>query len=557
MANVNNNWIGFLERSASQIKVSLLSRVTSSNPELTDHSESNIFIIILDMLSGIAEMIGYYIDNVAREAFMFVATRRSSIINHAQTMDYRVKARSAETVDVTLTWLNASDVPTVTPSAFTLIAGTYVENASNTRFVTIADIAIAMGEASSLIPFTQATAILESNLGVTDGSSNQELSLGSNYHQGSAIVVINGQTYTEVETFSNTDPTQFAYIIEIKIDGNAYLVFGNGVNGIIPPAGENVIVTYRTTLGSSGKVGAGKLTVNLVLLGQPASVKANSTNLQNSSGGSDYELDESIRTNATRSVKLNNRMVTRADYEDQIIAVAGVARAKVDFDCGKDIDIYIVPSGGGIASTQLISDAQDEADLKKMVTTFPVILPAGEARIVIALTATAKIREDPSLTKTDIENALVTYGSVDNQLINGDIRLSDIQALVDNLAKVDFVNLTVLYIIPYARPLNHNNGLDWDNQTLPTSLASTNWRLVYVTVGTEVQLFREFIFEATITVGAEYITNDGTFKFTVNAGAYNDGDTWNFTTYNYLKDVVISDFSIAKVEVADLSITVV
>ncbi len=76
---LDNPWVGYITRSYQQIKDSLLSRMVTNNPEITDHSESNILVIIIGMFAGIAEMLGYYIDNMAREAFIATARKFTSM----------------------------------------------------------------------------------------------------------------------------------------------------------------------------------------------------------------------------------------------------------------------------------------------------------------------------------------------------------------------------------------------------------------------------------------------------------------------------------------------
>ena len=49
---LTQNWVGYLDRSYEQIKRSCLKRLGTIAPEISDHSESNPFIIILPMFSG-------------------------------------------------------------------------------------------------------------------------------------------------------------------------------------------------------------------------------------------------------------------------------------------------------------------------------------------------------------------------------------------------------------------------------------------------------------------------------------------------------------------------
>lgn len=87
---LTNPWVGYLDRSYQQVKVSLLTRLGTSNPEITDYSESNPMIIMIDMFSGLLEDVNYYIDQMAREAFLETAEEYVSIIRLIKPLDYRV-----------------------------------------------------------------------------------------------------------------------------------------------------------------------------------------------------------------------------------------------------------------------------------------------------------------------------------------------------------------------------------------------------------------------------------------------------------------------------------
>ena len=101
---LKNPWVGYVDRSFEQIKSSLLSRLTISNPEITDHSESNILVVIVSMFAGLTEMLGYYIDNMARESFISTARRYVSMVKLVRLLDYRIKTAYPATVDITFTF---------------------------------------------------------------------------------------------------------------------------------------------------------------------------------------------------------------------------------------------------------------------------------------------------------------------------------------------------------------------------------------------------------------------------------------------------------------------
>ena len=52
---VKNKWVGYLDRTYQQIKSSVLSKLSIYLPEMTDHTESNPFIIEVDVWAGLTE----------------------------------------------------------------------------------------------------------------------------------------------------------------------------------------------------------------------------------------------------------------------------------------------------------------------------------------------------------------------------------------------------------------------------------------------------------------------------------------------------------------------
>ena len=90
--STSNNWLNPYQRSFNDIKAKLISELRLQIPEITDYSEGNIFVIIISIFAAIAEVIHYYIDNMAREAFLPTARRYSSLYKHAKLVDYHIKS---------------------------------------------------------------------------------------------------------------------------------------------------------------------------------------------------------------------------------------------------------------------------------------------------------------------------------------------------------------------------------------------------------------------------------------------------------------------------------
>ena len=100
---VKNKWVGYLDRTYQQIKSSVLSKLSIYLPEMTDHTESNPFIIEVDVWAGLTEHLNYYIDNSARESFLATARLYSSMAKIAKFSKYRLRGVIASSVTLTFT----------------------------------------------------------------------------------------------------------------------------------------------------------------------------------------------------------------------------------------------------------------------------------------------------------------------------------------------------------------------------------------------------------------------------------------------------------------------
>lgn len=105
---ITNKWLNPYQRSYQQIKAKLIEGLTNIRDKngdilITDYSEGNILIIILSLFAAIAEVLHYYIDNVARETFLPTARKYDSVVKQGKLVDYNTKSAIAASVDVTLT----------------------------------------------------------------------------------------------------------------------------------------------------------------------------------------------------------------------------------------------------------------------------------------------------------------------------------------------------------------------------------------------------------------------------------------------------------------------
>lgn len=556
MAEVRNNWVGYLDRNYQEIKNKVLNTLGEQVPEVTDHSESNILVIIIGIFAGIAEMLNYYIDNMARESFITTARKYSSVVKLTRLIDYRIKAKIPSSVDLNVLFKKVDNTDYVLPADIVIPIGTKFTTANNVEFLSVNDITVKGGSTSTVMPLRQKTPVVEQSLGLTSGDPDQVYTLGKDYVNDSIVLTVGGEPWFYKETLGRSKPTDRDFIVEVSGSKEAYIRFGDNINGAIPEAGQELIADYYTSLGSLGNVEANTIVNSITNFTTTFGIpKVVINNPLKAVAGTDFEDIERIRRSAPLSLRTLLRAVTDQDYEDIALLAPGVNKAKIFFSCGKFVYLYISPNGGGISSTSFLQDVELYFKNKKMVTTFVKALPVGESLIVINVNVTAKFRMDGIQTREDIKNTLLDAYSYEKSDINKPIRQSDLIALVDNLSKVDFLKLIYLSVVPYIRP-NDNTSVEL-NTELSINIGSTvpnNWLIKFD--GVYMKLFKNNHELTNLNIGQTYTDPDNTITITILAGAYIAGNEWTLKTLPVNNDIILDDYSIPVLKEENLTITV-
>lgn len=575
---LSNTWVTYLNRSYKSIKSSILTRMKSVVPEITDYSESNIFVIMVSMFAGLVEQLNYYIDNIARESFISTARRYSSVIKLTRLIDYRVRAKVGAVVDLRITAVDAMGNPVTLEADETINAGLIVSDGA-TEFITTKRFTIFAGTSSSVAPARQGTLITGENIGTTTANTNQVFNLSSNYRDGSLEIEIDSVSWQLVETFAFSGPLDKHYIVNVNESKQAYVLFGDGVNGEIPPNGQAVLATYYDCVGSDGNVEANTLTQFNSAPTPPTQTdpidKYEVTNELPAVAGLDEENIERIRAHAPLSLRTLSKAVTLQDHKDLALLVPGVGKASVDFDYyTKNILFYIAPEEGGTAPSSLLSDVVDYFQDKKMISTAVQAYAAGETKLRITLNVTARFRRSISDTTDDIKEALQNAFGFNNSDVDKKVRRSDIIALIDNLDRVDFLSLDLLTTKPYPRITEGVNQLEgnWYVTVNPTTSVITPWRLTVTgasILGSQdgtARLYKTLPtgqeqYQGTVTLNQadpgniDFTSNDGTLSLGI-YGTFSENDEWSFKTYPYNEDIEFEDFTIPIYDEEELSLTV-
>lgn len=173
--------------------------------------------------------------------------------------------------------------------------------------------------------------------------------------KSSASIEINSVGWTRVNNFDSSIDTDTDFVLLYQSNGKARVQFGDGVTGVKPAVGQEILGTFETTKGTLGRMEADLININV---GGDTDISA-VTNASATSGGNDSESVASIVRNSRANVRLRNIIWSQEDLEFAALqASASVVKALGIPGVGTAI-IHIIPAGGGAPSSPLKDEVED------------------------------------------------------------------------------------------------------------------------------------------------------------------------------------------------------
>lgn len=418
----------YSSRDYTSIYADLVQRRADYLPEWTSTSASDFGLVLLQMYAYVGDLLSYYLDRLAGEAFIQTATQADSIINLASMLDYQPTLASGSSV--TLQIGISSTVGAVTIPAGTAFATTPTQPTQSTQatqsiqFLTTQDLVIAGASAATPATFgtviaVQGTEYAGEVVASSNGTVNQSFPLQHTpVSAGSFSVSVDPgdgsgpQLWGYAQSLIDYGPYDKVYTNYVDANGVFYIIFGDGVSGYVPPLGSPITATYQTTVGVAGNVGANTIT-------QPVTAVTGVTSVANAlaaSGGADAESLESIRAAAPASLKALNRGVTVGDTETLAVQVPGVLWASAIEQTYQLVNLYVAPYGGGALTSTLSAAVLKYVQPLMMANTTVTALSPNYVSVTIS--ATVAVLDNYGVTETinNVQTALADLLAVSNSL---------------------------------------------------------------------------------------------------------------------------------------------
>ena len=417
---------------------SALKTYLSNQTRFADYDfEGSNMNVLLDLLAYNTFYNNYYYNMAISEMFLDSAQERNSMISHAKELNYLPRSRRSAKAVVTFTITATQSGNFFIIPKETKISG----KCGNTTFTFLTEKAYtavtAMTDAASPRTFlAQNVEVYQGRL-ITETLDTSNTVLSNNMIDTRSLYVeVNGEEYVYKTDIFGITATDKVFYLQPEEDEKYSLQFGQDKFGKHPTPGDNITAKYRinsaeeangvTSMTSSGLSGASNVSI---VVTTP------------SNGGLSPETTESIRAFAPKALQVQERAVTKRDYEillrnrfPNIEAISVYGGDEVDPPQFGKVIISVDVTGGEGAADFEIASFTDYLKDKTPLTIEPVFVPAK----FLFIDTVVDVVFDPNITtksasqiRSEITNAITSYSTSNLADFNKTLRQSRLAATLD------------------------------------------------------------------------------------------------------------------------------
>ena len=422
-----------------------------------DYEGSNMNVL-LDVLSYNTFYNNYYYNMSISEMFLDSATQRNSVISHAKELNYIPRSRRSSKLRADLSFT----VPASFGSNFlTIPAGTsFTGRCGNKTFVFLNDKAyVAERDINTSTLYRAKDVDLYEGRIISETLTMADTTISNAWIDTSSIALtVNGDVFTYKSEIFGVNSIDRVFYLQPENDGRYSVQFGQNKFGFQPTLTDTIKLSYRISSGSDAD-GVNSITLPNAFGG--ATSNSISVTAQ-SSGGFYAESLESIKTFAPKALQVQERAVTKRDYETllrarfpNIEAISVYGGDEVDPPQYGKVIISVDVTGGEGAADYEIANFKNYLSDKTPLTIEPVFV---SARFLFVNTVVNVIYDANLTTKSasqlrsEIQNAILTYQGSNLADFNKTLRQSRLAAYLDavdnSVISTDIVAKPVIEYVP-------------------------------------------------------------------------------------------------------------
>lgn len=394
----NLNRLDYTSQDFWSLKARLIDNVKEKFlDKFSDFIESDLALVLLEEWAFVGDTLSFKIDQVANEIFIDSVTEVDNAFRLADLVGFKplppVGGRSfwtAAIINVLDTDLTISAPPIIDISAGGQSSTVELFPKDSNDNPLFDDPIIVPAGATSISNIIGVEGRTRVDRSTGSGEANQAITLQLFPVLFDSIrVKVDGANYVKVESFTDSNPRR-EFRLEHNADFQAFIVFGNGRTGFIPPVGSDIEVTYRVGGGTLGNIVTGSVSVQqqFELAGGSLGFSVAVTFFNHTKGEFGYVGDgiEDVRRKLPLFLNTQNRAVSGRDYKNFADQFATPFHGQVgkstavlrNHGCAANvIDLYILTKDGYSdlipSNNELKNDLQDALEDIKMMTDFVCI----------------------------------------------------------------------------------------------------------------------------------------------------------------------------------------
>lgn len=573
------------QKSYEEFRTAALEIAQQNSPEWTDFYPADPGVTLIEIMSGIADVLSYQNDRVRNESLFGTTQIFQTMLEHCKIIGYNPAKASCALCYVNVTVSDAVTLPGINSTTSTpfRIRSQSLSSAQSKEFELVEDTSLVAAGTYNLL-FAEGRTIRNEIIGSSNGKAGQIFFLSATPLAYSAdstpyltLQVFNGslwETWSYVESFIDSTSTDKVYKVELSPSGKPLIVFGDGTNGAIPSNFQNNIrVTYR--IGGGDAANFIPASAIREIASDPTGLVTAVLGTTQPSGGSNADTVQRIREVAPKFFSTQNRIVTHSDFEAAALNVNGVykAKAKRYFDNPLQEVVYIATNGPNPVPTGVWNPitetglgtlgAVGRAIAPKKCTSVKLFVePISPVEIVVNCYLNIRSKFYNKEVINNVRRAIINHVR-DSSLttIPELLPLSNLVNDIEDVEGIRYVDVLEYYRKPVIRPKSVTTA-----DTIFSSVGvgpkvveelltiefidSTNFIVYGTSTGTQ---------QNTGVVGTNYVTDDGSvaFRFDIGPNAIQNaaGDTYTINTSKIVGNIPIYEGEIPVITSVSLTVT--
>jgi hypothetical protein len=456
--------IDYTNKDYASLRAGLLELAREKLPEWTDHSPNDLGVVLLELFATMGDILLYYQDRIANESYLETAVERQSVINLLRLIGYELRPPQPASADLTLLFEDVKDEETPTKVRIPTDAEfetTKEATGEPVRFryvrealeFTLQDLPTRhdwddqVYRSFETLPVVQVDAVeTDETLGSSDGSAGQRFPLARTPLIGGSlrVRVDEGAEAEELEEWERRETLLYSlsdsphYVVRCDEDGIAWIEFGDGKYGKIPPRGRNnVTAAYRVGGGEKGNVPPHTITKAVTAIARLEHV----FNERPAACGADAELSSEAVKRGPHLFRAMRRAVTARDYE-AFARQFGVGKARARAAGWNCLELYVAPVGGGYPTDTLKEDLRAYLEDKRMLTCIIEVQEPVYVNVCIEGTLQIEPHLFAKQVQQRVENAVRQLLAFENVDFGDRLYLSKIYEAIEAIEGVAWVDVT-------------------------------------------------------------------------------------------------------------------